>query len=212
MSVHNSMAHSSHARQAINTRRYYSRAHSLRDDYSFDDKEGWHTVNATSLGYKQEAEEPEKRSAAKAASKLSLGGTVSHAINEVWNGLKGKGSSQTVKITWYTGHDLLNPSCWSDTKWAPTDDSMACALTLEGWTTQPKCFSFLEVCNGPKKCVFVRVVDSCAGCAAGSKHVDLTKGAFSELADESVGILNVQMRIATEPTSWFEDLWGPKSS
>ncbi len=111
---------------------------------------------------------------------------------------------------------------------------MACALTLEGWTTQPKCFAFLEgkigttyhnerpklifyafpmiVCNGPKKCVFVRVVDSCAGCAAGSKHVDLTKGAFSELADESVGILNVQMRMATEPNAWFEDLWGPKAS
>lgn len=68
----------------------------------------------------------------------------------------------------------------------------------------------LAVCNGPKKCVFVRVVDSCAGCAVGSKHVDLTKSAFSQLANLNEGILNVQMRLATEPDDWFEDLWGPQ--
>ena len=56
------------------------------------------------------------------------------------------------------------------------------------------------VCNGPKKCVFVRVVDSCAGCDAGSKHVDLTKAAFAQLADLNDGILNVQMRLSTDPS------------
>lgn len=69
------------------------------------------------------------------------------------------------------------------------------------------CFT---VCNGPKKCVFVRKVDTCAGCAPGSKHVDLTKGAFSQLADPDEGVLNVQMRHATDPDEWYEDLWGPK--
>ena len=67
------------------------------------------------------------------------------------------------------------------------------------------------VCNGPKKCVFVRVVDTCAGCAAGSKHVDLTKAAFSQLADIDKGVLTVQMRQATDPKTWYEDLWGPKA-
>lgn len=98
------------------------------------------------------------------------------------------------------------------------DASFACALTLDGWTTKPKCFKFLEctctfspgahliscfpVCNNPKKCVFVRVVDSCAGCAKGSKHVDLTQAAFKELADLDTGLLTVQMRQATDPDGW----------
>lgn len=93
-----------------------------------------------------------------------------------------------------------------------------CALTLEGWVTKPKCFQFLErklsqyadsagfnllsVCNG-KKCVFVRVVDTCAGCAAGSQHVDLTKSAFEALADLSEGTMDsITMRLATDPTDW----------
>ena len=58
------------------------------------------------------------------------------------------------------------------------------------------------VCNGPEKCVFVRVVDSCAGCAKGTSHVDLTKAAFSRLANLDMGVLQVEMRPATEPTDW----------
>lgn len=36
----------------------------------------------------------------------------------------------------------------------------------------------------------------------GSKHVDLTKAAFAELADLDVGILTVQMRKASDPRVW----------
>jgi hypothetical protein len=36
----------------------------------------------------------------------------------------------------------------------------------------------------------------------GSKHVDLTKAAFAELADLDLGILVVQMRMATDPRVW----------
>ena len=61
----------------------------------------------------------------------------------------------------------------------------------------------IVVCHNPSKCVFVRVVDSCAGCASNSKHVDLTKAAFSSLADLDQGLLSVQMRQATDP----EDGW-----
>ena len=63
-----------------------------------------------------------------------------------------------------------------------------------------------SVCNSPKKCVFVRVVDSCAGCAKGSKHVDLTQTAFKELADLDKGLLQVQMREATDPNGWYVSL------
>lgn len=93
---------------------------------------------------------------------------------------------------------------------------------MEGWKNRPKCFKFLEcqspsliffyyqkleltsqsVCHTPQKCVFVRVVDTCAGCAPGSKHVDLTRAAFGQLANLDVGILTVQLRLATEPDRW----------
>lgn len=124
--------------------------------------------------------------------------------------LKGTGKPEDVIITWYTGQDLKNPSCWPHSKWAPTDESFACAVTLEGWDSKPDCFKFLELCNGSSKCIFVRVIDTCAGCKKGSKHVDLTKAAFSQLADLETGKLTVQMRLATTPLDWFEDLWGPQ--
>lgn len=54
------------------------------------------------------------------------------------------------------------------------------------------------------------MVDSCAGCAEGSKHVDLTKSAFKALEHLDMGVSVVQMRQATDPGEWFEDLWGPK--
>lgn len=61
----------------------------------------------------------------------------------------------------------------------------------------------VSVCNGSSKCIFVRVVDTCAGCKKGSKHVDLTKAAFSQLADLDTGKLTVQMRMATTPLDWY---------
>lgn len=59
------------------------------------------------------------------------------------------------------------------------------------------------VCNNVRKCVYVRVVDTCAGCKPGSHHVDLTEGPFEELAtDLDVGVLTVNLREATEPKQW----------
>lgn len=133
------------------------------------------------------------------------------SVKSIVDTMKAVGDPEPVTITWYTGHDLENPSCWSNPTWAPTDSSMACALTLEGWEGRPQCFKFLELCHSNQKCVFVRVVDTCAGCAPGSKHVDLTKAAFSSLADLNEGTLSVQMRPATDPLEgWLENLWGPK--
>lgn len=150
-----------------------------------------------------------KKKTSKIASKASKGMT--SALSKVLDSFKGIGKAEPVTITWYTGHDLENPSCWPNPEWQPSDASFACALTLAGWTTRPKCFKFLELCNTPKKCVFVRVVDSCAGCAKGSKHVDLTQAAFKQLATLEEGLLQVQMRQATDPDGWLENLWGPKA-
>ncbi|KAF4619270.1 hypothetical protein D9613_005135 [Agrocybe pediades] len=206
----------------------YTTAHSLGDDYRFDPRDGWQSINVTDLGYKYRRQlQPEgysndpardgvsafeNRSTRKKSipKKHGLSQAISGVLKNALQGLKGVGKPEQVTITWYTGHDLKNPSCWTDGRWSPTDASFACALTMEGWTTRPKCFKFLELCNTPKKCVFVRVVDTCAGCAPGSKHVDLTRAAFGQLASFDEGVLQVQLRPATEPHGWYEELWGPK--
>ncbi|KAI0750904.1 hypothetical protein C8Q80DRAFT_1268213 [Daedaleopsis nitida] len=232
--------------------RRYTTPHSLGDNYVFDPRDGWQTVNTTNLDYKytppakvdsgsdsdSDADDVEhaysqdasstqnhtllprakktSHSKPKKASEKKVGKTKSatdvlKGLGKIANSIKGIGKPEPVTITWYTGHDLLNPSCWSNPTWAPTDQSFAAALTMDGWSTKPRCFKFLELCHSPQKCVFARVVDSCAGCAKGSKHVDLTKAAFSSLADPDQGILTVQMREATDPLHvWFEELWGPK--
>ncbi|KAJ7781346.1 hypothetical protein B0H16DRAFT_1818449 [Mycena metata] len=201
-----SAIHSTSSREIARSK--YTKSHSLGESYTFDPRDGWQTFNATNLDYKR----TKKTSGGKQDSILkSLTTSFSANLFNAINGMKGLGQQQKgVVITWYTGHDLLNPSCWANTPWAPTDESFVCALTLQGWDEKPKCFSFLELCNDKKECVFVRVVDTCAGCAAGSKHVDLTRGAFSQLADLNKGITTVRYRPATEPAEWLEEIWGPK--
>ncbi|KAJ6629086.1 hypothetical protein B0H10DRAFT_1987806 [Mycena sp. CBHHK59/15] len=223
----------------------YSKSHSLGDSYAFDPRDGWQTFNASNLQYKyrrdsdaavykkdsRTTKKPSVKQSQKPASTISkAAGIVDKVVGTVWKGLKGIGSPEPVIATWYTGHDLLNPSCWASTQWAPTDASFVCALTLAGWNDKPQCFKFLEcirpcsrvlnetyvspwlsVCNTPKKCVFVRVVDTCAGCKDASHHVDLTRAPFGEIAAFDEGVLTVQSRMASEPDVWFEDLWGPKN-
>ncbi|KAF8812345.1 hypothetical protein BYT27DRAFT_7273979 [Phlegmacium glaucopus] len=204
----------------------YTKAHSLGNNYSFDPRDGWQSINATNLQYKYRRQEPDldltvdlrgdssdlesrtkKNNVHQAPHKAphktgGLGQVITGVVADIWKGLKGFGKPEPVTITWYTGHDLEKPSCWANSVWAPTDESFTCALTMEGWMNRPKCFKFLELCHTPKKCVFVRVVDTCAGCAPGSKHVDLTRAAFGQLAKYDVGILTVQLRPATEPEGW----------
>ncbi|KAJ7638719.1 hypothetical protein FB45DRAFT_409832 [Roridomyces roridus] len=188
----------------------YTQPHSLGDSYAFDPRDGWQSLNASSSHSQHRRGTSEKVVPAQ-KSGFSLFG-VAQVMGAVINGLRGQGDSEPVTITWYTGKDLLNPSCWSNTEWAPTDSSFVCALTLEGWQNKPQCFKFIEVCKGPSKCVFVRVVDSCAGCADASHHIDMTKGAFSVLEDPDQGTATVMARPASgDPDSWYEDLWGPQT-
>lgn len=125
-----------------------------------------------------------------------------------------------VVITWYTGHDLLYPSCFSDQdNWAPTDESMVAAVTIE-WPGKPKCGSFVKIQHKSKKQKFivVRIVDTCAGCASGSAHLDLTKAAFQKLYDEEVGIVEgLKAKVIPIPSkiraNWNEDVisrYGPR--
>ena len=123
----------------------YSKAHSLGDNYVFDPRDGWKSVNATNLPYKYSHNTPFNKAAAadlerrddkhKNKPKVDLGGI----IQNIWDGLRAFGKPQIVEITWYigitegrcsltyvinlpryTGYDLLNPSCWTQKTWAPT--------------------------------------------------------------------------------------------
>ncbi|PLW51498.1 hypothetical protein PCANC_00705 [Puccinia coronata f. sp. avenae] len=113
-----------------------------------------------------------------------------------------------VVITWYTGHDLLYPACFSESdNWAPTDDSMVAAVTIE-WPGKPKCGAFVRIQHGSKKhkSIVVRIVDSCAGCATGSAHLDLTKAAFEKLYDEDVGMVEgLKAKVIPCPSKIEED-------
>ncbi|KAF7313708.1 DPBB-1 domain-containing protein [Mycena chlorophos] len=179
-------------------KRKYTTAHSLGDAYTFDPRDGWLSSNASSNPHNQRRSTP----AASANSGLA----------DLFRGLLGLGSPEPAVATWYTGNDLKNPSCWANTPWTPTDKSFVCATTLVGWEARPKCFQFVEMCprNTPTKCTFARVVDSCAGCKTGQSHIDLTKAAFTQMADLNEGIIDIHYRHATDPDDWFEDLWGPK--
>ncbi|KAG2754656.1 hypothetical protein P692DRAFT_20769104 [Suillus brevipes Sb2] len=208
----------------------HAKTHNLPELHSFDPRDGWEPVNISNLNYKYLAPSHKDHSFHRALRRSSQNntsagaktskhrekhgktsntttttgvlGTVVSSLASIFAGCIGKGPSEGVIITWYTGHDLENPSCWSNGGWAPTDKSFVGAVTLDGWTTKPQCFHFIELCNNLKKCIFIRVVDTCAGCAKGSRHVDLTRAAFNELASPDEGVLTVQMRHATDPDNW----------
>ncbi|KAH7887838.1 hypothetical protein F5I97DRAFT_902873 [Phlebopus sp. FC_14] len=181
--------------------------------YRFNPRDGWETVSVANQRYRSTqassnpTPDPTKNSTSvlKRPSIKSVG-----SLAHFFDGLAGSGKSEPVTATWYTGHDLLNPSCWSQVDWAPTDRSFVAAVTEDGWKTKPKCFDFLQLCNQDDKCTFVRVVDTCAGCAKGSKHVDLTQAAFERLGSLELGVMTVQMRGANRPEIWNDDLWGPE--
>ena len=78
-----------------NRRSFYSRSHSLGENYKFDSRE-WHSVNTTDMSYRHD-DKPVSRSS---DDDESAGGTAAHLLNDVWNGLKGIGDPETVKITW----------------------------------------------------------------------------------------------------------------
>jgi hypothetical protein len=99
------------------TRSHYSKAHSLGDTYEFDPRDGWQGANVTNLQYKYRRElndvnvsegSLEKRGKKKGKGKpgkkgdknSDISGSIKHALNGVWNGLKGIGKSQEATITW----------------------------------------------------------------------------------------------------------------
>lgn len=111
----------------------YARAHSLGNNYTFDENLGWESVLVSNPRFRRSLSGSDSANASllfpeaglpslasKRSKKPSLADTLVHTINSAWNGLRGSGHSEKVKITWYTGQDLENPSCWAEPTWAPT--------------------------------------------------------------------------------------------
>ncbi|KIY46631.1 hypothetical protein FISHEDRAFT_66390 [Fistulina hepatica ATCC 64428] len=210
------------------------------DNYNFDPRDGWQAVNVTDMQYKyrrsleeddddgsasmntttlqardgkKKSKKVKKTKAIKSSTgKLpGLGSIAGAALAKVLQSIQPQGKPEPIKVTWYTGNDLKNPSCWPNGKWSPTDASFIAALSEDGK-------GGLQLCNTPQKCTFARVGDTCAGCK--EKHIDLTRAAFGHLASYEDGVAMVQMRPATNPAdgwcvisdvlAWFEELWGPK--
>lgn len=111
----------------------YARPHSLGSSYTFHERNGWEPVIVSNPRFPLSPPDPAAANtslllpgvglpslATKRTKKPSLADTLVHTINSAWNGLRGFGTSEKVKITWYTGQDLQNPSCWAEPTWAPT--------------------------------------------------------------------------------------------
>jgi len=179
----------------------HPRGHVYPESYTFDARDGWGDItvrNSSSSG------SPLRRSTSSSGRRCAARSTSND------EGLEPEGASQEVKITYYNGVDLLNPSCWASIGWAPTDESYVCALTISGWSDKPECFDFIELCHDTD-CAFVRVVDSCAGCEG--QHVDLTEAPFKQIAGAlAVGEMMVKMRkaVSSKPNNWDLSLWGPE--
>jgi len=120
----------------------YTKTHSLGRGYTFDPRDGWQTVNVSNLSYKYSSpRSPDIRSTSKIisqhTSKNGLANKVKETVKYIFKNPIGKGKPVPVTITWwvpntrlreiltgshlrYTGKDLLNPSCWQASVWAPT--------------------------------------------------------------------------------------------
>lgn len=139
-----------------------------------------------------------------------------YASTHIKKGKKKFSKGISVIITWYTGHDLLNPSCVSSSGWAPTDDSMVGAVTI-AWSNKPACGKFVKIrhASDTSKTITVRIMDSCGGCKAGIPHIDLTQGAFTKLYDLNVGeVSGLQATMVPAPVgyTWTDEdvaLYGP---
>ncbi|KAK0547547.1 hypothetical protein OC846_004802 [Tilletia horrida] len=97
----------------------------------------------------------------------------------------GSHSGSKAKITWYAGHQLLNPACGGPT---PTDDSLIAAVNRH--SPFASCGDVIKL-RSPKngRSVTVKVVDWCDTCSPNDPWFDLTKGAFEKIADLEIGVV-----------------------
>lgn len=97
------------AARAVSETSKYHKAHSLGDDYRFDPRDGWQTVNVTDLQYKYRRDHESQLAAHRRAAKgkvkpphqgeSGVGGVLKGVVGAL-KGLVGIGKSEKVTITW----------------------------------------------------------------------------------------------------------------
>ena len=109
-----------HQKHPTSTQLKYTRAYSLGNEYAFDPRDGWQTVNVSNLSYKYSPRSPKLRRTTKISTPYPSHGTsaVSHKVKtatphvskvtskvtsivkSIWKGIVGIGKSDPVTITW----------------------------------------------------------------------------------------------------------------
>jgi expansin (peptidoglycan-binding protein) len=78
----------------------------------------------------------------------------------------------------------------------PPADNLFVALSPGEYDKAAACGGYLDV-TGPKGKVRVKIVDQCPECATG--HIDLSRAAFTRIADPVQGLVNVTYRAVVNP-------------
>lgn len=94
-------------------------------------------------------------------------------------------------ITFYDGDG--RGACGFD-----ASDSNFTAINAEQWAGSAVCGTCIEV-TGPKGKIVVRTVDLCPECKRG--HLDLSRAAFTQIADPKLGRVNVSWQPVSCPVS-----------
>ncbi|RIB15007.1 expansin module family protein, partial [Gigaspora rosea] len=100
--------------------------------------------------------------------------------------------------TYYEADQLQNAACYGRDGLKPYNAKPSDSIAAIPMTNFDFCFQCAEVKNvATGKSIIVKFIDKCAGCDPGC--IDLTKSAFSQLADPSCGVINIAWRTATCP-------------
>ncbi|CAG8809080.1 1759_t:CDS:2, partial [Gigaspora margarita] len=108
-------------------------------------------------------------------------------------------NSTNVHTTYYEADQLKNAACYGRDGIKPYNAKPSDSIAAIPMTNFNMCFQCAEVKNvATGKSIIVKFIDECAGCDPGC--IDLTKSAFSQLADPNCGVINIAWRTTTCPS------------
>uniref|UniRef100_A0A1D1YVN6 Putative EG45-like domain containing protein 1 n=1 Tax=Anthurium amnicola TaxID=1678845 RepID=A0A1D1YVN6_9ARAE len=101
-----------------------------------------------------------------------------------------------AEITFYEGADLKNSACYGRNGLRVYNAKPSDFIGAMSMSKFEMCYQCLEIKNGKSKVktIIVKIIDKCAGCPKNKKNVDLTKGAFSKLANPVDGRVAIMWR------------------
>ncbi|GBC03701.1 hypothetical protein RclHR1_05270010 [Rhizophagus clarus] len=107
----------------------------------------------------------------------------------------GKGKTVDAQITFYDGQSLKNSACYGINgirSYDANENDMIAAMHMNELEL---CYECIEIRNPENNnSIIVKVIDKCAGCPPNANNVDLTPGAFQQMADPNAGRVNVEWR------------------